>query len=468
MGCDAVRRDACGQDLDVVAGGGDRIVALVNQSPAVFQPQMPPLALAGTGYPAVGAIVTVPFLDVNGLHTGFRPPPTNATPPLPFTLAGAAAHGSFAPTGPGAFNVSAQLGAADLEWPWRGLAYNLTLVHPAGNVTVAAGAVAPGAVWTVPVAGGGLPEAALPPAASTHAWVDVNEDGALDVLVVTPAGGLTLLLASGGGQFVNATEARGLPTSLGAAVALLQMVDVVQPAGAPLGAVDILVVLTNGTVCLFANTGGGQFVGVSAEARGLGASTTGAVLVGAGDGSGVSVLDVDGDGDVDLVLTPGTARGLHLQLNNGTGGFGPPVAVVGTVGGVALGVNMSVASFTLLDQDFRLDLLLVPVSGWVDVVVVICTALLVGVSTCLWRVVAPDCVPLPLFPQTHTRTRWVPFPPPPAPQPTRHVHVYVDVVRCAFPAPHLPRPLFASSKLSQALSRSCACACAPPAVGRQR
>jgi len=148
--------------------------------------------------------------------------------------------------------------------------------------------------------------ARLPPAtriATGAAFVDVDADGDLDLVVACRDDADRLLLNDGLGTFSDASAGR-LPGDAGATSAVLAA-DL-DGDGRP----DLVFTREDGSPRLLLNAGLGTFSDASAAS--LPAGLPGAL--------GLGVADVDSDGDLDLVLAGGSA-GVGLLRNDGTGHF---------------------------------------------------------------------------------------------------------------------------------------------------
>ncbi len=135
------------------------------------------------------------------------------------------------------------------------------------------------------------------------AWVDVDGDGQLDVLLHGPGVDITLLRYDGVGTFADVTMASGLAIVADATDAWWRDID-----GDTL--VDLTLRRADGSLSTWHNLGGARFTDATVRSR----------LDAIEDVVAAEWVDVDGDGFPDLRLsTPG--GGVSLAINDMTGGF---------------------------------------------------------------------------------------------------------------------------------------------------
>lgn len=147
--------------------------------------------------------------------------------------------------------------------------------------------------------------------------VDYDDDGDSDIYVVNMIGGSNVLFRNDGGVFTDVSATAGVG-------------DVGDGRGSTWGDVDgdgdmDLFVANDGPDVLYRNDGG-AFTDVTVLA-GVG---------GTGSSYGCNFVDYDNDGDQDLIVTTGTV--LLLYLNDGAGMFAEVGGVIGLSGGLGVGI----------------------------------------------------------------------------------------------------------------------------------
>jgi hypothetical protein len=166
---------------------------------------------------------------------------------------------------------------------------------------------------------------------------DIDGDGDLDVIVSATASPYIVMENNGSGRFADATAARLIP---GAAIASAAptMVDVDGD-----GDLDLFAPGSSGNR-LYVNVGNGTLVDAGSN-RGVASYSGGGVV------RGSTAADVDGDGDVDVLVFGSGPQ--QLYANNGSGWF---VDIAASA--LALEVNATSASFGDVDNDGDVDVLM--------------------------------------------------------------------------------------------------------------
>jgi hypothetical protein len=174
------------------------------------------------------------------------------------------------------------------------------------------------------------------PGPSSIVASDVNADGKLDLVAMTPYNGVFVFLGNGDGTFQTpAVYAPGCSGSLGSCNALA--VADLNGDGKP----DLALVSVLG-VSVLLNSGTGTFGAAAYYPSGI---------AGAFPGDGIAVGDVNGDKKPDLVITDQN-NGVIVYLNQGSGTF----AVKGEVGSFPVGPTNNVV-LADINNDKKLDII---------------------------------------------------------------------------------------------------------------
>ena len=166
---------------------------------------------------------------------------------------------------------------------------------------------------------------------------DVNGDGKLDLVALTPDNGVFIYLGKGDGTFQTPVAyATGCTGGTGSCNGLA-VGDLNGD-----GKLDLAMAAINGMTILL-NAGNGTFGAATYYASGIG---------GAFAGGGVAIGDVNGDKKPDVVITDQNV-GVIVYLNQGAGTF----AVKGTVGSLGVGATNNVV-LADINNDKKLDIVI--------------------------------------------------------------------------------------------------------------
>ena len=163
---------------------------------------------------------------------------------------------------------------------------------------------------------------------------DVNNNGALDVVVVTNKNDIVTMAGNGQSALI-ATWWSALPT--GTQSKFVTLADVNND-----GNLDAIVTCNDGNVYVMLGNGTGAFA----------LQGTGTVF-GGSSANGVAVADFNGDGFLDLAVTSSADPNVYVLLGNGTGAFATPAVLVLPLGASGTGGTVLAKD---LNGDGKIDL----------------------------------------------------------------------------------------------------------------
>ena len=172
------------------------------------------------------------------------------------------------------------------------------------------------------------------PASGFMASGDVNNDGNVDVVVVTGKNDIVTLNGNGQGALI-ASWWSALPA--GTQSKFVALADVNHD-----GKLDAIVTCNDGNVYIMLGNGNGSFT-----LQGTGTA------FGGSSANGVAVGDFNGDGYPDLAVTSSADANVYILLGNGTGSFAAPAALVLPLGAAGTGGSVIAKD---LNGDGKIDL----------------------------------------------------------------------------------------------------------------
>jgi len=173
------------------------------------------------------------------------------------------------------------------------------------------------------------------PAGGFMAVGDVNNNGEVDVVVVTNKNDIVTMAGNGLGALI-ASWWSALPT--GTQSKFVALADVNRD-----GNLDAIVTCNDGNVYVMLGNGTGAFT-----LQGTGTAFGGT------SASGVAAGDFNGDGFLDLAVTSSASNSVYILLGNGTGTFATPAALVLSLGVAGTGGTVVAKD---VNGDGKIDLL---------------------------------------------------------------------------------------------------------------